>query len=137
MTTSDIAAAPANRRATLRRRGAALGLLALTLTATATLGSTPAEAATSRASKKCDYGPANCKLKKYHPRKGTVKVKVDNSGKRNQVYMWDIRHNGRIVCMGEVREKWKAKKFTCKNMPKGKLVLGMPYRKSTKISMSW
>ncbi|TGA90702.1 hypothetical protein [Streptomyces sp. MZ04] len=116
---------------------AVLGVLAVAMTAGISLGATaPAEAATAK--KKCSGGPANCVLKKYHPRKGTVKVSVNNWGKsKDFMYGWDIRHKGKIICTGEVREHWKTKTFKCKNMPKGKLRLAVPHRKGTTISMKW
>ncbi|MFF6780203.1 hypothetical protein [Streptomyces sp. NPDC012510] len=121
----------------MARKRSALGILAVSLSVGMVCGAfSPAQAAT--VSKKCGGGPGNCKLTKYHPAKGTVKVTVDNSGDGAMLYGWDIRHKGKIKCFGEIREKWKTPKtFTCKNMPKGKLTLTMPYRKGTAISMKW
>ncbi|MCT9079421.1 hypothetical protein [Streptomyces fulvoviolaceus] len=117
-------------------RKALLGVLAVATAAGLTLGAVPAEAAT--AAKKCGSGPANCALTKVHPQKGNVKVTVDNyGGNKSYLYGWDIRHAGKIVCTGEVREAWKAKTFACKNMPKGKLKLTVSYEKNTSISMKW
>ncbi|NJP50740.1 hypothetical protein HCJ93_11830 [Streptomyces sp. SBST2-5] len=128
----------------MTKKRTALGFLAVALSAGVTLGTaSSAQAAAHDAkavkySKKCGGGPGNCKLTKHHPKKGTVKVTVDNSGNSPMRYGWDIRHKGKIVCWGEIRENWKKPKtFTCKNMPKGLLTLTMPYRKSTSISLKW
>ncbi|MEU1851773.1 hypothetical protein ABZ499_21480 [Streptomyces sp. NPDC019990] len=114
-------------------------MLAVLTAATATglaLAATPAQAA--GVAKKCGNGPANCVLTKTHPRKGTVRVTVNNyGGGKSYLYGWDIRHAGKIVCTGEVREAWKAKTFTCKNMPKGKLRLTVSYEKNTSAAMKW
>jgi hypothetical protein len=119
-----------------RPRKALLGVLAVTTAAGLALGAAPAEAAT--AAKKCSSGPANCVLTKTHPKKGNVKVTVNNyGGSEDYRYGWDIRHAGKIICTGYVREAWKAKTFTCKNMPKGKLKLTATYEKKTSISMKW
>ncbi|MGW0733725.1 hypothetical protein [Streptomyces sp. NPDC002851] len=136
MTSSALPIAPRRDRATSTARRAVVGVLTVVTAATLSLGATPAEAAT--ATKKCRSGPANCVLTKYHPRKGTVTVKVNNWGhSKNYLYGWDIRHKGKIKCWGEVREHWKTKTFKCKNMPKGKLRLTVPHRKGTTISMKW
>ncbi|MER5445776.1 hypothetical protein ABT052_28265 [Streptomyces sp. NPDC002766] len=119
-----------------RPRKALLAVAAAAVTAVTVLGAAPAEAAT--ATKKCGDGPANCVLTKVHPRKGTVKVRVDNTGgDKAYRYAWDLRHNGRILCTGEVRERWPAKTFTCKNMPKGKLTLTVSYEKNSAVGLQW
>ncbi|NUP18506.1 MAG: hypothetical protein HOZ81_20955 [Streptomyces sp.] len=119
-----------------RSRTALLGVLAVATTAGLALGTTPAGAAT--VAKKCDGGPANCVLVKIHPKKGDVKVTVNNyGGDKSYLYGWDLRHAGRIVCTGEVREAWAAKTFTCKNMPKGQLRLTVSYEKNTSVGMKW
>jgi hypothetical protein len=119
-----------------RPRKALLGVLTVTVAAATALGAAPAEAAT--AAKKCGSGPANCVLTKVHPKKGTVKVTVDNyGGSKKYLYGWDVRRGGKILCTGEVREAWKAKTFTCKNLPKGKLTLTVSFQKNTSISMKW
>jgi hypothetical protein len=113
-----------------------LGVLTVALAAGTALAAAPAEAAT--AAKKCDTGPANCVLTKVHPRKGTVEVSVNNhGGDKPYRYGWDLRHQGRIVCSGEVRESWPTKTFTCRNMPKGTLKLTVSYEKNTTIGMKW
>ncbi|MCT7353696.1 hypothetical protein N4P33_16180 [Streptomyces sp. 15-116A] len=121
----------------MTKQRAALGFLAVAMSAGVALGTvSPAQAATFN--KKCGGGPGNCVITKYHPKKGTVRVTVDNSGNGSMRYGWDIRHKGKIVCTGEIRENWKKPKtFTCKNMPKGNLKLTMPYRKSTSIALKW
>ncbi|MFF4356014.1 hypothetical protein [Streptomyces sp. NPDC001604] len=119
-----------------RRRMTRLGVLAVAATAAAALGAAPAGAAT--ATKKCSGGPANCVLAEVHPMKGTVKVRIDNTGgDKAYKYGWDLRHNGRIVCSGEVRERWPAKTFTCKNMPKGKLTLTASYERNSTVALQW
>ncbi|MEU1475876.1 hypothetical protein [Streptomyces sp. NPDC005760] len=119
-----------------RPRKTLLGALAVAVAAGTALGATPADAAT--ATKKCGGGPANCVLAKLHPRKGAVKVTVDNyGGGKPYAFGWDIRHAGKILCTGEVRESWRAKTFTCKNMPKGKLTLTVSYQKNSSIGMKW
>ncbi|MFE1844921.1 hypothetical protein [Streptomyces sp. NPDC059515] len=120
----------------MSKQRAALGFLAVALSAGVAFGAAaPAQAAS--VSKKCTNGPANCVLGKTNPKKQTIRVTVDNSGNKATRYAWDIRHKGKIICTGEVRENWKKKTFTCKNMPKGNLWLTMPYRLSTQISMAW
>ncbi|MFI6087342.1 hypothetical protein [Streptomyces sp. NPDC051218] len=131
-------ATPMVKRAKSPGRSASLGVLALTLTTSIVLGSAPADAAPPpRTSKTCDYGWANCKLTRTHPHRGTVTVSLNNNGGQSVTLGWDVRHRGRILCAGEIKEKWGPKKFKCKNMPKGKLTLVVPYRKSSKISMKW
>ncbi|NUP67653.1 MAG: hypothetical protein HOW71_36400 [Nonomuraea sp.] len=119
-----------------RPRKTLLGVLAVAMAAGTALGATPAQAAT--ATKKCSGGPANCVLAKVHPGRGTVTVTVDlTGGNKPYRYGWDLRQNGRILCSGEIRERWPAKTFTCKNMPKGRLTLTASYQKNAAVGMKW
>ncbi|MGH4028473.1 hypothetical protein ACQB60_05995 [Actinomycetota bacterium Odt1-20B] len=132
--------APRAQRTSPRARKAVLGFVAAALSVGATLGGTAgaqAEPTPTHKGPHCYDGPANCVLTKYHPRKGTVRVTVNNVGHSPYLYGGDVRHRGKIKCTFEVRDKWKKKTFKCKNMPKGKLRLAMPYGKSTHISMKW
>ncbi|MFD8542692.1 hypothetical protein [Streptomyces sp. NPDC059649] len=101
----------------------------------------PAAAATTAATAKktCHAGPGTCVLKKSHPHKGTVTVKVDVFGKKKPgpLYGWDLRKGDKILCTGEVREYWKTKTKKCKNIPQGTITLNVPHRKGAAVSMSW
>ncbi|MGK4909154.1 hypothetical protein [Streptomyces sp. PHES57] len=115
-----------------------VAVLATLLALGLALGSpTPADAATAK--KKCHSGPGTCSVKKYHPHKGTITVKVNVYGKKKNgpLYGWDLRKGNKIVCTGEVREHWKTKTKKCKKVPKGAIQLNVPHRKGASISMAW
>jgi hypothetical protein len=121
---------------TFRHNRATLGILAVAVVASIAFGGAPAYAATAK--EKCYSGPGNCSVTKYHPRKGTVWVTVNSIGNdENALFGWDVRKGNKLKCTGEIREGWKAKKFKCKNMPKGKLKLILPYQKKASIKMAW
>lgn len=128
--------------------------LALTVATTALAGAlagvaapaatgAPAAAATAttaaKAKKTCHAGPGTCVLKKRHPHKGTVTVKVNVFGKKKPgpLYGWDLRKGNKILCTGEVREYWKTKTKKCKKIPKGTIKLNVPHRKGAAVSISW
>ncbi|MFE0100189.1 hypothetical protein [Streptomyces sp. NPDC059009] len=133
--------APRARRMTPRMRKGALGLATAALGIGATLGGASAAQADPVPTNKgphCYHGPANCTLTKYHPRKGTVIVKINLSGHNKQrTFGWDIRKGNKLKCWGTVKESWKTKTYKCKNVPKGKIMLITPYPHSASISMKW
>ncbi|MBL1094023.1 MULTISPECIES: hypothetical protein [Streptomyces] len=114
-------------------------LAGVALTATGAPAAAATATTAAQAKKTCHTGPSTCVLKKSHPRKGTVTVKVDVFGKKKPgpLYGWDLRKGNTILCTGEVREYWKTKTKKCKNIPKGTITLNVPHRKGAAVSMSW